>query len=110
MDMMGNWYNGFDRFGHMGLFGGWGMMIGGFLLFLLGVVLVVALIRGLVGHGRHGHHGHMHGAGCCGHAGHDGSADADSPADSALKILSERYAKGEIGDEEYAKKKAELKK
>jgi putative membrane protein len=107
--MMGYGYNGFDRFGHMGS-GGWVMMLGGFLLFLLFVVLVVGLIRMAMGRGRHGHHGPMHGAGCCGHEGHEGHGDAGGPEDSALTILGERYAKGEIGDEEYAKKKAELKK
>jgi putative membrane protein len=105
-DMMGYWYNGFDRFGHMG-FGGWGMMLGGFLLTVLFVVLAVVLIRNLVRHGRH--HGAMHG-GCCGHEGHVGHEGHEGADDSALRILNERYVKGEIGDEEYAKKKAELKK
>jgi uncharacterized membrane protein len=50
-------------------------------------------------------HGGPHGA-CCGHEGHE----ADESMDSALKILNERYAKGEINDEEYTRRKSELKK
>jgi putative membrane protein len=111
-EMMGYFGTGFNRIcgpgGFTGGFGGIGMMIGGFLLLVLFVVLIVALLRrgrhhGM--HGMHGMHGGSHGA-CCGHEGHEG----DESVDSALKILNERYAKGEINDEEFTRRKTELKK
>jgi putative membrane protein len=76
---------------------GW---IGAFLMGLVFLV-VIALIVILVVRMSHGaaRSATNHGAG----------QQSDSSA-RALDILSERYAKGELNDEEYAKKKAELRK
>jgi putative membrane protein len=59
---------------------------------LLIVVIVFVIVR-LARH-RHFHFGHMQAG--------------DAQENSALKILNERYAKGEISDEEYKAKKANL--
>jgi len=83
--MMGSYY------GHMGGFGlGFGFIF--MLIFWAGLILAVfALIRGLSGHG-------------CWHNldGHKGKEN------SALNILKERYAKGEISKEEFDKMKKDL--
>jgi len=47
------------------------------------------------------------GRGFCGHRMHQGGSSPDS-SHSALQILSERFAKGEIQKEEYAEKKAAI--
>ena len=79
--MMG--YGGYG-YGMMGYGWGWLMMIGIFVLVVLGII---ALIRYL-----------------------QQSARPDRPVTSktALDILNERYAKGEIADEEYLKMKADV--
>lgn len=47
--------------------------------------------------------------GACGHAGsHWGKGPWHDPGHSALQILNERFAKGEIQKEEYAEKKAAI--
>jgi len=70
------------------------MMFGGFLLTGLLIYGLVALVR------REPHHAYHDGA-------YGGERDAYS-RDNAVAILDERYARGEIGDEEYARRKAEL--
>jgi putative membrane protein len=79
---------------HMGWGWGWGGMIFGplvMLVFLAGVVvLAVLLVRWLGGGGGHGHEG--------------------PPARrTALEILQERFAKGEIDKQEYEERKRVLK-
>ncbi|WP_233125128.1 SHOCT domain-containing protein [Halorubrum sp. SD683] len=65
---------------------GWGMMLFG----LLWMALLVALPLGLV-----------YWVGSRSHAG-------DSTEDSALAVLQERYARGEIDDEEFDRRRARL--
>jgi len=82
---MGNW--GWD---HMGGGAGWGMGFGGIFMILFWVVIIVAvvmLVKWLAG----------------------GSSRIDLPREkSALDILKERYARGEIGKEEFEQKKRDL--
>lgn len=70
------------------------MFFGGFFMicFLVVIGLVVAWFIHGGRHGRHGCHG-----GCCG-----------NNSSSALEILKERYAKGEIMKEEFETKKKDL--
>lgn len=76
---------------------GWiGMFLAG-LVVLIAIVLIVYLVVHL-----------SHGSARSG-VNHMVNQQPDSAA-RALDILSERYAKGELSDEEYAKKKAELRK
>ena len=82
---MGNW--GWD---HMGGGSGWGMGFGGIFMILFWVVIIVAvvmLVKWLAG----------------------GSSRIDLPREkSALDILKERYARGEIGKDEFEQKKRDL--
>ena len=89
----------------MGGFGGGAMFFGGLIVLALLVVGVVLLARFLNPK----------------HVGTDNSFqnannsfqnanNAFQNVDSAMKILNERYVKGEISDEEYAMKKIELRK
>lgn len=89
-------------YGHMWDGGGWGhgwfigpvMMV----LFVVGIiVLIVALWRW---GSRTGHPGPYHGHGFCPHCGY-GRAHRRA----ALDILEERFAKGEIGAEEFEEKR-----
>ena len=52
------------------------------------------------------------GHGLCGHGGHHWGAPSrmwgSDPSHSALQILNERFARGEIHKEEYAEKKAAI--
>jgi len=81
---MGNW--GWDHMGGAG----WGMGFGGIFMILFWVVIIVAvvmLVKWLAG----------------------GSSRIDLPREkSALDILKERYARGEIGKEEFEQKKRDL--
>ena len=82
---MGNW--GLDHMGGAG----WGMGFGGgFFMILFWIVIIVAvvmLVKWLAG----------------------GSSRFDLPREkSALDILKERYARGEIGKEEFEQKKRDL--
>lgn len=79
-----------------GGFGMIGMMLGGLLLTALLIYGLVVLVR------REQSRGYRNAAGY----GDRGSMYGESP----LAILDERYARGEIGDEEYARRKAELRK
>lgn len=82
----------------MGGFGGVAMFFGGLVFLALLVVGVVLLVRFLKPK----------------HVGTDNSfqnaGNAFQNVDSAMRILNERYAQGEISDEEYATKKIELRK
>jgi uncharacterized membrane protein len=108
-----------DGFG--GVHGGIGMIVGGLFFLALGVLLIlliVALVRKSHGGPHHGPHGFYgpHGPrnpeefnpGKPGEETADGSARPDSSVQAALGILNERYAKGEIGQEEYLAKKSDL--
>ncbi len=74
---------------------GWGFgWIFPLLMFLFMIVCVAGMFRG-------------HGAG--GHCGPWRRSDRSShPADSALQILNERFARGEIGQQEYEAKKVAI--
>ena len=63
----------------------------------MGIILVVLLIIIIVS-ARHHHHHRM-----------ENTSYTGEQESFALKILNERYAKGEISDEEYKAKKANLK-
>lgn len=78
--------------GHMGGYGweggwGWGGMIGMSLFWILVVVAIVALVRGIWS---------------------GGAASERRPQRTALDILNERYARGEIEREEFEQKKRDL--
>lgn len=86
-------------------FGGLGMLAGGFIGLIVAVVItvlavlaIIALIRYINTPGRH--HGH----------GSPTPANTTSNENGALKILDERFAKGEIDEEEFTRKKEMLKK
>jgi len=81
----------------MGHFG-WGGSIVGLLITIILICVFVRIIIRIVRGDRYHHHRH------CG-----GFAEQDDPSAAARKILDERYAKGEIDDEEYKRKKENLK-
>lgn len=90
--MYGNWgYGTGFGFGWIFMVIFWGLVIWG----------VIALIRGL----NRGDHG-----GCCGGYGKEEKQDMLSGKNSAMDILKERYAKGEINKMEYEEKKKDLEK
>jgi len=72
---------------------GWGIGLVGLLFFLLFVFLIVCCVMLIVRHGPHDHHHMAHGP------------DASSPDSNALKILNERFARGEIDAEEYTRRR-----
>lgn len=83
---------------------GWawvGMLIGG-LLFLGLLILIIFLIVRLVLSGNRQGPGNVHQYG--------GRESAPRSGSRAMEILDERYAHGEISDQEYIKMKNELKK
>lgn len=83
------WYGGPWGYGMMGSYGGWGMGIGWLLMIIVWIAIVVflfILVRHLVG----GHHGDFR------------------PGRRALDILDERYARGEIDQDEYKRRRADL--
>lgn len=83
------------------MFGRAGMMIGGLVMFLITLAVIAAIVVAIVLLVRHGKR-------------HNSSNYTyNNPKASvyhALAILDERYAKGELTDEEYEQKKAALKK
>ncbi len=82
---MGNWGSN-----HMGSGWGWGMGFGGLSMILLWVIIIVAVVA--LGKWLFGR-----------------SSSLDLPRQKgALDILKERYARGEIGKEEFDEKKREL--
>jgi len=79
------------RFGY----GGWWMWLGGFLLVAVTALVIYTLIVMISRSGRTNvHHSYE---------------EQRNNAGNALAILSERYARGEINDEEYQQKKNALK-
>ncbi len=89
--MFGNYY------GHMGMFGfgfgfGWIFTI---LFWALIIWAIYALIENLTGHSHNQHH-------------HDQQNTKMSQENSALNILKERYAKGEISKEQFDQMKKDL--
>ncbi len=80
--MMG--YGGYG-YGMMGYGWGWIIMLGILIIVVLGII---ALFRYLQ---------------------HPGTAYRNDLSNKAIDILNERYARGEISDEEYKRKKAEMK-
>ena len=82
---MDNW-----SWNHMGDGAGWGMGFGGFFMVLFWIIILAAavmFVKWMVG----------------------GSARTNAPRDkSALDILKERYARGEIGKDEFEQKKHDL--
>ena len=81
-----------------GLGSGFGFMGGFFMILFWGLIIwaIVALVRG---------GGHLGGRGCCGTG-----LEGEKKLDSAMEILKERYAKGEISKEEFEEKSQILKK
>jgi putative membrane protein len=86
-------YYGFGPSHMWGYGGGW--MFGTMMLFFLAMCVAMFLFaRGSSGHHMHGRHRYLL---------DDGDANR-----SALQILNERFARGEVEKEEYAEKKAAL--
>lgn len=74
----------------------------GFLIFMAVATAVVVLVVKLIKHKSHlGFHSGYN-------MPNNGSSNYNIFSGKALEILNERYAKGEIEDDEYARKKAEL--
>lgn len=76
------------------------MVVGGLILLIIIILIIFALIRVFT---------HSGNSGNSGYTGYSKPSDSQQdPANRALAILAERYAKGEISDEEYRQKKAEI--
>ncbi len=97
----------FDRFRDVNRFDnlpgamGWaGMIVMAvlWLLFLTAVILAIVWLARAIRRGSHPAGPHMH----------DGAPPARPDLDNAMRILNERYARGEIDDEEYSRRKGEL--
>lgn len=86
--------NGYNFFNGDGLFF---MLIGMFLLSVLAVIAIVLFIRSMTGHHEQGSRDRP-------------SSDKGIPSSNALEILKERFARGEITEEEYNKIKDAIKK
>lgn len=80
--MMG--YNGYG-YGMMGYGWGWIMMIGIFIIVVLGIIALFRFLQ------------------------QSRPISSTDPSSRAIDILNEKYARGEISDEEYKRKKAEMK-
>jgi putative membrane protein len=79
-------------FGHMGFFGG-------FIMMFIGLLVIGLLIYGLVLLSRHSRSNQ---------SGFTQTFPSTASASNALDILNQRYAKGEIEDDEYTRKKTAL--
>ena len=78
------------------------------ILVFVGVMFLMSRL-GIGGCGTHGGVGGHRGCGMHGNNGHDsGHMLGDQATGSALEILNERYAKGEISQEEYTRVKEEI--
>ena len=80
--------------------GGWGGAIGAVMMLAvlaLIVVGIVLLVRGLSGRQDHGQSGYS-----------QGPPPQAGPPTSALQILEERYARGDIEQEEFLRRRADL--
>jgi len=88
-------YEGFGGFGHMGLFGGVIMLFIALAVIGLLIYLVVLLSRSAKSHSAISSNS-------------VGQIPNPQNLNNALSILSERYARGEVDDEEYARKKEAL--
>jgi len=77
---------------------GWGWSIVGLLVSIMIICVFVRIILRIV-RGEHCHH-HRH---------WDNFTGKEDPSAAARRILDERYAKGEIDDEEYKRKRENLK-
>ena len=73
-----------------------GFGFGGVIMAIICGLIIAAIIIIIIRAARHRHY-RM-----------ENKTDAMAPENSALKILNERYAKGEISDEEYKAKKTNL--
>lgn len=85
------WYWGYP---YMGGFWGWIMPV---LFWVVIIAIFVSIMRG----GRYRRWHHYYNGGGSGHG---------EPGRNPLDILKERYAKGDINDEQYAKMKKEIEK
>jgi uncharacterized membrane protein len=118
-DMMNGYYGyyGNSRGGNMMAYGLNVMPIIGAVVCIMVVTIIAILIiiavkskhrhMGMSADGTSEHMGHMGYMGHMGHMNHMGMGHM-SQVSSAIVILNERYAKGEINDEDYARMKAEL--
>ena len=87
MPMMGYYGNGYGPYGMMGYGGSWIGLIFMILFWILVIAGIVVLIKWLMHGARHGWHDDSH---------------------SAIGVLKERYAKGEIDKREFEEKKKDL--
>lgn len=76
---------GYGGYGMMGYGWGWIMMLGVLVIVVLAIFVLFRYLQ------------------------HLNPASRNNASNSPLDILNERYARGEISDEEYKKKKAEMK-
>lgn len=86
-------------FGYEGPGMGWGGAMFGFLVFIVFIVIIVWVIL-TVARERPHHFGHHH---------HGAGPGPTEPSSDALKILNERFARGEIDAAEYTERRDLLK-